>query len=196
MSKLKQLASQTALYGISTILVRSLNWLITPFHTRVFNENPNEFGIIVELYAYIAFINVVLMYGMETAFFRYASESKEKQNKVFSTALLSLARGEALKAPLAMTGELSLTGMVLPVGGIREKVIAAKRIGIKELILPEDNRKDYQELPDYLQEGMTVNFAKHFDEVARLTFNIRTKSLALKTYLAHKAAAEEFNTQH
>lgn len=90
MSKLKQLASQTALYGISTILVRSLNWLITPFHTHVFESNPNEFGIIVELYAYIAFINVVLMYGMETAFFRYASESKEKQNKVFSTAMLSL----------------------------------------------------------------------------------------------------------
>ena len=113
-----------------------------------------------------------------------------------ATALLSLARDEAIKTPLAMTGELSLTGLVLPVGGIREKVIAAKRIGIKELILPEDNRKDYQELPDYLQEGMTVHFAKHFDDVARLTFNIRTKSLALKTFLSQKAAAEEVNTQH
>jgi len=101
-----------------------------------------------------------------------------------ATALLSLARGEAIKTPLAMTGELSLTGLVLPVGGIREKVIAAKRIGIKELILPEDNRKDYQELPDYLQEGMNVHFAKHFDDVARLTFNIRAKSLALKLYNA------------
>ncbi|GKT11753.1 MAG: ATP-dependent Lon protease [Thiomicrorhabdus sp.] len=107
-----------------------------------------------------------------------------------ATSLLSLARNEAIKAPLAMTGELSLTGLVLPVGGIREKVIAAKRIGIKELILPEDNRKDYQELPDYLQEGMTVHFAKHFDDVARLTFNIRSKSLALKTFLANKATEE------
>ncbi|WP_038126315.1 endopeptidase La [Thiomicrorhabdus sp. Milos-T2] len=113
-----------------------------------------------------------------------------------ATALLSLARDEAIKTPLAMTGELSLTGQVLPVGGIREKVIAAKRIGIKELILPEDNRKDYQELPDYLQEGMTVNFAKHFDDVARLTFNIRAKSLALKTFLAQKAAEQEVSTQH
>lgn len=111
-----------------------------------------------------------------------------------ATALLSLARDEAIKTPLAMTGELSLTGLVLPVGGIREKVIAAKRIGIKELILPEDNRKDYQELPSYLQEGMTVHFAKHFDEVARLTFNVRSKSLALKTYLAQKE--EEINTHH
>ncbi|MEA1988408.1 MAG: endopeptidase La [Pseudomonadota bacterium] len=113
-----------------------------------------------------------------------------------ATALLSLARDEAIKTPLAMTGELSLTGLVLPVGGIREKVIAAKRIGIKELILPEDNRKDFQELPGYLQEGMTVHFAKHFDDVARLTFNIRTKSLALKTFLSQKAAAEEVSTQH
>ncbi|WP_228766912.1 endopeptidase La [Thiomicrorhabdus heinhorstiae] len=108
-----------------------------------------------------------------------------------ATALLSLARNEAIKAPLAMTGELSLTGLVLPVGGIREKVIAAKRIGIRELILPEDNRKDYQELPDYLKSDLDVHFAKHFDDVARLTFNIRSKSLALKTYLANKAAEEE-----
>ncbi|MGM0542099.1 MAG: endopeptidase La [Pseudomonadota bacterium] len=103
-----------------------------------------------------------------------------------ATSLLSLARNESIKTPLAMTGELSLTGLVLPVGGIREKVIAAKRVSIKELILPEDNRKDYQELPDYLQEDMLVHFAKHFDDVARLTFNIRSKSRALKSYLSHK----------
>lgn len=97
-----------------------------------------------------------------------------------ATALLSLARGEAVKTPLAMTGELSLTGQVLPVGGIREKVIAAKRIGLKELILPDDNRKDYNELPDYLKTDLTVHFAKVFDEVAKLAFNVRMKSAELK----------------
>ncbi|MGE4502359.1 MAG: endopeptidase La [Thiomicrospira sp.] len=97
-----------------------------------------------------------------------------------ATALLSLARGEAVKTPLAMTGELSLTGQVLPVGGIREKVIAAKRIGIKEVILPEDNRKDYNELPDYLKQDLNVHFVKIFEDVARLTFQIRAKSNALK----------------
>ncbi len=112
-----------------------------------------------------------------------------------ATALLSLARDESIKTPLAMTGELSLTGQVLPVGGIREKVIAARRIGIKEVILPEDNRKDYQELPDYLKEEMKAHFAKHFDDVARLTFNIRSKSLALKTYLVSKQE-EALNTHH
>jgi ATP-dependent Lon protease len=87
-----------------------------------------------------------------------------------ATALLSLARNEPLKTPLAMTGELSLTGQVLPVGGIREKLIAAKRIGITTLILPSANRKDYQELPAYLQKGMTVHFAQHFDDVVSLAF--------------------------
>jgi ATP-dependent Lon protease len=100
-----------------------------------------------------------------------------------ATALLSLARNEPIKTQLAMTGELSLTGLVLPVGGIREKVIAAKRIGIKTLILPDENRKDFNELPDYLKEGVDIHFAKHFDDVAKLTFNIRSKSKALKDYL-------------
>ncbi|WFE68864.1 endopeptidase La [Thiomicrospira sp. R3] len=107
-----------------------------------------------------------------------------------ATALLSLARNEPIKAPIAMTGELSLTGHVLPVGGIREKVIAAKRIGIKELILPDDNRKDFNELPDYLKTDMLVHFAKGFEDVAKLTFNIRSKSAALKTIeLADKQAS-------
>ncbi|MBN2606972.1 MAG: endopeptidase La [Thiotrichales bacterium] len=100
-----------------------------------------------------------------------------------ATALLSLARNEPIKTQLAMTGELSLTGLVLPVGGIREKVIAAKRISIKTLILPDENRKDFNELPDYLKEGVDIHFAKHFDDVAKLTFNIRSKSKALKDYL-------------
>ena len=87
-----------------------------------------------------------------------------------ATALLSLAKNEILKQSLAMTGELSLTGIVLPVGGIKEKLIAAKRIGIKTLILPEENRKDFDELADYLQEGISVHFAKHFNDVVKLCF--------------------------
>lgn len=107
-----------------------------------------------------------------------------------ATALLSLARNEAIKTPLAMTGELSLTGQVLPVGGIREKVIAARRVGIKQLIMPEENRKDYDELPSYLKEGMQLDFAKHFDDVAKLTFSIRSQSTALKDYVAKQSKAD------
>lgn len=88
-----------------------------------------------------------------------------------TTALLSLARQQPIERNLAMTGELTLTGHVLPVGGIREKVIAARRSDIFELILPEANRRDYAELPDYLKQGMTVHFASKYRDVARVVFN-------------------------
>ncbi|MFI0471696.1 endopeptidase La [Halomonas sp. HMF6819] len=87
-----------------------------------------------------------------------------------TTALLSLATNKAIDRPLAMTGELTLTGQVLPVGGIREKVIAARRSDIFEVILPEPNRRDYDELPDYLKEGMTVHFANRYKDVANIVF--------------------------
>ena len=87
-----------------------------------------------------------------------------------ASALLSLARNERLRRVIAMTGELTLTGQVLPVGGIREKIIAAKRARIGKLILPEANRRDYDELPDYLKENLLIHFAAHFDDVYRETF--------------------------
>jgi ATP-dependent Lon protease len=87
-----------------------------------------------------------------------------------ATALLSLARGESLPRRLAMTGELTLTGQVLPVGGIREKVVAARRLGIPELILPKANQRDYAELPPFLRRGLRVHFVEHLDEVARRVF--------------------------
>ncbi|WP_282364046.1 endopeptidase La [Pseudomonas sp. PS01297] len=87
-----------------------------------------------------------------------------------ASALLSLARNQAPKKGIAMTGELTLTGYVLPIGGVREKVIAARRQKIHELILPEANRGKYEELPDYLKEGMTVHFAKRFTDVAKVLF--------------------------
>jgi ATP-dependent Lon protease len=87
-----------------------------------------------------------------------------------ATALLSLARNEKLPRALAMTGELSLTGQVLPVGGIREKVIAARRAGIMELILPNTNRRDFDKLPDYIRAGITIHFAKHFKDIVHVVF--------------------------
>ena len=88
-----------------------------------------------------------------------------------ATALLSLAREERLPRPLAMTGELTLTGQVLAVGGIREKVIAARRARITEVILPFANKGDYAALPDYLREGITVHFVRSFREVFDIVFD-------------------------
>jgi ATP-dependent Lon protease len=87
-----------------------------------------------------------------------------------ATALLSLARNEGVDRPLAMTGELTLTGKVLPVGGIREKIIAARRSGIMEVILPERNRKDFEELPEYLRDGLTVEFVETYPDVTDVMF--------------------------
>ncbi|QXH48012.1 endopeptidase La [Pseudomonas xanthosomatis] len=88
-----------------------------------------------------------------------------------ASALLSLARDQAPKKGVAMTGELTLTGQVLPIGGVREKVIAARRQKIFELILPEPNRGDFAELPAYLKEGLTVHFAKRYADVAKVLFS-------------------------
>ncbi|OQR93321.1 lon protease [Achlya hypogyna] len=86
------------------------------------------------------------------------------------TALLSLAMNQPVKTNLAMTGELSLTGKVLPVGGIKEKTIAARRADVTTIVLPAGNRKDYEELPDYLKEGLDVHFAKVYDDVFKVAF--------------------------
>ena len=86
-----------------------------------------------------------------------------------ASALLSLALDKPVRK-IAMTGEITLTGEVFPVGGIREKVIAAKRAGLRQLILPEDNRGDYDEIPAYIRKGLTVHFASTFNEVAPLLF--------------------------
>jgi len=88
-----------------------------------------------------------------------------------ATALLSLARKQRIKRPLAMTGELTLTGSIYPVGGIREKVIAARRAKITELILPESNRGDFEDLPEHIREGVTAHFVKHYREVVPIVFD-------------------------
>jgi len=88
-----------------------------------------------------------------------------------ATALVSLARDQRIKRPLAMTGELTLTGRVLPVGGIREKIVAARRAQIAEVVLPFANRGDYEVLPDHLTENMTVHFVRSFEEVFEIVFD-------------------------
>ena len=83
-------------------------------------------------------------------------------------AMYSLAKGRRVKSGLAMTGELSLTGKVLPVGGIKEKVLAAKRAGIRHIILPKANEKDLQEVPERHRKGLKFFPVSHFDEVLKI----------------------------
>ncbi|XP_036325677.1 lon protease homolog, mitochondrial-like isoform X1 [Rhagoletis pomonella] len=86
------------------------------------------------------------------------------------TALISLATDRPVRQNLAMTGEVSLKGRVLPVGGIKEKTIAAKRSGITCIILPEENKKDFAELPSYITDGIEVHFATSYEDVYKIAF--------------------------
>jgi len=86
------------------------------------------------------------------------------------TSLLSLALARPVIPNLAMTGEISLTGKVLPIGGVREKTMAAKRSEIKTLIFPEANKRDVDQLPALLTEGITIHFASGYSEVFQISF--------------------------
>ncbi|MFW5821112.1 MAG: endopeptidase La [Bacteroidota bacterium] len=86
-------------------------------------------------------------------------------------ALYSLAIKKGARRGIAMTGELTLTGKVLPIGGVREKTIAARRVKVYELIFPSENKKDFEELPDYLREGINAHFVEYFDEVLEIAYN-------------------------
>ncbi|XP_040896960.1 lon protease homolog, mitochondrial [Toxotes jaculatrix] len=90
------------------------------------------------------------------------------------TALLSLATNQPVRQNIAMTGEVSLTGKILPVGGIKEKTIAARRAGVTCIILPAENRKDFSDLPDYITEGLEVHFVDHYSQIYPIVFPQKT----------------------
>lgn len=87
-----------------------------------------------------------------------------------ATALLSLVLNKKVDPHIAMTGEITLTGEVLAVGGIREKIIAARRTGIKKIILPEAVTADFIKLPDHIKEGIEFHFAKKYKDVFDIVF--------------------------
>ena len=90
-----------------------------------------------------------------------------------SLALISCLRQVPLRTKLAMTGEITLTGRVTAVGGIREKVVAAMRAGVTDVILPDENRKDHEELPEEVKEKLTFHFVKRLEEAEAIAFEGR-----------------------
>ena len=80
-------------------------------------------------------------------------------------ALTSLVTGINVRNDVAMTGEITLRGNVLPVGGIKEKVLAALRAGVKEVILPDHNKKDLAEVPDEVKDRLKFHFVSRVDEL-------------------------------
>src|SRR5208283_5309786 len=84
-----------------------------------------------------------------------------------ATAIASALTGKAVKKDIAMTGEVTLRGRVLPIGGLKEKTLAAKRMGIRKVILPKRNKKDLDDLPKYVKEGMDFVIAETMDDVLK-----------------------------
>ena len=82
-----------------------------------------------------------------------------------AAALASIATKRAISPEVAMTGELTLRGRVLPVGGVKEKVLAAKQAGIKKIIVPQGNQKDFVEIPEDIQDGLVFSFVENMNEV-------------------------------
>lgn len=86
------------------------------------------------------------------------------------TSMISLLLDTPVQEDVGMTGEVTLTGKVLPIGGVKEKFIAGKRSGLKIMIFPKENQRDYDELPAYIKKGVKVHFVSHYDEVFRVAF--------------------------
>ncbi|MCR5302509.1 MAG: endopeptidase La [Lachnospiraceae bacterium] len=84
-----------------------------------------------------------------------------------ATALYSAITGKKVRADVAMTGEITLRGRVLPIGGLKEKILAAKNAGIKKVLVPKKNVKDIEELDAEIRQGLTIVFVEHMDEVLR-----------------------------
>jgi len=84
------------------------------------------------------------------------------------TAMVSLLTGRLVKSDVAMTGEITLRGLILPVGGIKEKVLAGHRAGIKKVILPEKNKKDLEDIPETIRDELEILFASEIDQLVEL----------------------------
>ena len=167
-------------YGGATLQIEAT---AIPSRNKGFHQTGQLGNVMVEsseiAYSYVmAHLNE---YGVEPDFFdqRYVHlhvpagatpKDGPSAGIAMAAGLISVATGKPIRRGLALTGELSLSGRVLPVGGIKEKTIAARRSALKTLIFPEDNRKDFEELPDYLKEGLKVHFAKDFEEVYSRAF--------------------------
>ena len=87
-----------------------------------------------------------------------------------ATALVSLLRGEAVKPTVGMTGEITLQGQVLPIGGVKQKVLAAHRMGLTEVVLPARNAIDLDDVPEKVRSQMTFHLAATYDDVLRAAF--------------------------
>ena len=94
-----------------------------------------------------------------------------------TTALISAFTGKKVKSSLAMTGEMTLSGNILPIGGLKEKSIGAHRNGIKEIIIPADNINDLEEIPVEVKKDIDYKIVKNYNEIMKYLFLKRSRKI-------------------
>ena len=166
-------------YGGDTLVIEAIgnpgkgNFKLTGQMGEVMQESANI------AYSYVRHIGQD--YGVDSRFFEEneihihipagaTPKDGPSAGITMATTLLSLARRKKIRSRLAMTGELSLVGQVLPIGGLKEKTIAARRNGIKHVIIPKDNEKDLDEIPDHIKRGITFYPVERMEEVLDIAF--------------------------
>ncbi len=107
-----------------------------------------------------------------------------------ATALISAVSGKKVRNDLAMTGELTLTGRVLPIGGVKEKVLGAVRAGISQIILPTENEADLEDIPEDLRSSLTFHLASTLDDVVKIALTERKKRKRKRAPAKRKRAAK------
>jgi len=167
-------------FGGDTLLIESIN-----IPGKAGLTLTGQMGDVMKESANIAFSyvkHIALDYNVEADFFEkntihlHIPEGATPKDGpsagiTMASTILSLASGRQIKENLAMTGELSLTGQVLPIGGLKEKTIAARRNEIKTIIIPDANLRDLEEIPEYIKKGITFHPVKYMEEVIKLIFN-------------------------
>jgi ATP-dependent Lon protease len=93
------------------------------------------------------------------------------------TSIISALLKKTVKREIGMTGEITLRGRVLPIGGLKEKILAANRGGIQTIVIPEENQKDLQDIPDIILEGVELKWVSHMDDVLKIALDIDPKDI-------------------
>jgi len=114
------------------------------------------------------------------------------------TSIVSSITGIPVKREIAMTGEVTITGKILPIGGLKEKLLAAHRAGIKKVLIPEDNKKDLAEIPDKIKSDMEITTVSHVDNVLQISLTKPLKAIdwvdvSLSTPTKEKTVVEKHN---